>query len=108
MSHRLRSNQASPPGGFPYYQGGDKPHKFTSVPVIEDQAKAVSSYRTANNLPRASLEETLIDVDRYTCARIGNNPRFCIPCGENDPVSSAVTAPPPVGGCKGCGAVNHA
>lgn len=106
MIMRLRSYDTVPMGGYPYAQTGDKPRNFPSQPMIEAQARIVSSYRLSNGLPRSSFAETLSDIDQFQCLRLGNNPRYCIPINPDDPNALAlaqntpgITAP-----CSGCGA----
>lgn len=90
-----------PPGQFPYVQTEGITHKFPGDCDIMLQAKRVHDFRKGNNLPRKSLEECLEDIDRYTCARLGNDPLFCTEI-EN---VSFVTIHPNVakGGCATCG-----
>ena len=102
--YRLRSYDQSPPGGYPYRQEGSKPRTFTAVPLIESQARNVESYRKSNGLPRATYPESLVDVDRYQCIRMGNNPQYCIPCeSQSQSVAVAANAPGLVP-CGSCGA----
>jgi hypothetical protein len=99
-----------PPGGWVYEQSkGGLPFKqFKSMGPFKDFLLGILSVRTANVLPGATLPEVDADVQAYTCARIGNDPRFC---GAG---SGVVTQPPsestfyavtPSGGCGGCGGV---
>lgn len=104
MKYHLRSYDLSPPGGFPYEQTEGLRKNFPSLPLIEDQAKAVSAFRTRNGLARAGLREALEDVDRFQCLRLGNMPAFCVPCDQAKGSialnqSSPIVAPP----CHGCG-----
>lgn len=101
---RLRSYDNAPRGGYFFEEYGPKPRQFTASPMIENLAKQVWGYRKGNGLPRASYHEAMEDVDRYQCRRTGNDPNFCIPCGENKAELSA--DPPGVNGqCASCGAV---
>jgi hypothetical protein len=101
---RLKTYDQSPPGSFPYEQRGSHPRLFPSEPLIEAQARNVSAYRSGNNLPRASYAESLVDVDNYTCRRLGNNPQFCIPVDAATPNQVALTANAPgLAPCAGCG-----
>lgn len=77
MSWQLKHYAHSPPGNFSYVQTVGHRHVFPALPSIEEVAKAVSQFRSANRLPRASLGESLEDVDAYTCARIRNHPDWC-------------------------------
>jgi hypothetical protein len=103
---RLRSYETNPPGGFPYVQPDPKSHSFSAQPQIEFQARIVLSYRNSNGLPRSTYAECIEDIDRYTCARMGNNPTYCIPCNPEQPsvIALASTAPGIGGPCTGCGA----
>ena len=108
MKFRLRTYDQAPPGGYPFEQFEGIYRKFASVPLIEDQAKAVAAFRAGNHLPRASVAEALQDVDSYTCQRLGNNPGFCIPCdqaaaGGVQPVALNASSPI-ISPCGGCGA----
>lgn len=77
MSWQLKHYGHSPPGNYSYVQTVGHFRVFPSLPSIEEVAKAVSQFRTANRLPRASLGESLEDVDGFNCARIGNHPDWC-------------------------------
>lgn len=103
---RLRTYELSPPGGYPFEQTTGIGRSFPSVPIIEDQARAVAAFRAGNGLPRSSFKEALEDVDCYQCQRLGNINSFCV---DTDPqahiVAMGPTSPlinPP--GCGGCGA----
>lgn len=102
--YRLRSYDYTPTGEYPFEQYKGIYKRFPAVPLIEAQAQAVSAFRKGNNLPRASLAESLQDVDRYQCRRLGNDPKWCIPCEGETVValntSSPMVSPP----CRGCGA----
>jgi hypothetical protein len=74
---QLKNYNTNPPGNFSYEQKSGIHHIFRAQPVIEQLVKDVSSFRIANNLPRGSLAETLEDVDRQNCDRLGNNPAWC-------------------------------
>lgn len=104
MKYRLRSYDQAPPGGYPYTQTKGIRREFPSVPMIEHQAQIVASFRKANGLPRASVQEALSDIDCQQCLRLGNMPAFCVPSDSANIValnqSSPIVAPP----CKGCGA----
>lgn len=103
MNFRLRSYEITPPGGYAYIQTKGIRREFPSVPMVEDQARTVSNFRKANGLPRPSVAEALRDIDRQTCARLGNSPEWCIPDdGETVALISShpAIAPP----CHGCGA----
>lgn len=101
---RLRSYDVSPKGGYYFSQEGDKPRNFPNSPMIEPLAQQVATYRSANGLPRASYHEALEDVDSYQCRRLGNNPRYCIPCAENNTLVAVADNAPGLKPCAGCGA----
>lgn len=67
----------------------------------------MSEFRKVNGLPRSSLKETLEDVDRYTCLRLGCMAMYCVEVdAQNVPVVPlAPTNPIIAGKCAGCGAV---
>ncbi len=101
---RLRSYDSSPPGGFPYAQPAPKPRNFPAQPLIEAQARIVLEYRKANGLAHATYAECIVDIDRYTCHRLGDNPLFCVACPtDSTEISFAANAPGLVP-CAGCGA----
>jgi hypothetical protein len=76
----LKSYNNPLPNNYVYTQTVGISHKFAASPLIEEVAKAVSDFRIANRLPRASLAETLEDVDRYNCAVRKNDERWCWDC----------------------------
>jgi len=100
--YKLRSFEITPPGGYVYIQQKGITRKFASVPLIEDQAQAVYQFRKANGLPRASLDESLADIENFTCYRLGGMIEWCY-----DTDGSNAGAPNPVlqgkKPCKGCG-----
>lgn len=79
----LKNYNVNPPGNFMYEQGQGIHHRFRPNPVIEQLVKEVSEFRIANHLPRASLAETLEDVDRYQCARLNNSENWCWDCPDS-------------------------
>jgi len=113
VRYRLRSYDQSPPGGYCY--GPDGSFRRRCLPVIEDIARALSAYRKGNGLPGASIQEALRDVDSAQCQRLGNNPTYCIPCGQIQnathpeapvqAVSLTANAPLIAPPCNGCGVV---
>jgi hypothetical protein len=56
---------------------------------VDEVAKALSSFRIANKLPRAGLAESLEDVDTFTCARLQNSPVHCFDCQNSFEVQHA-------------------
>lgn len=94
-----------PPGEFEYSQLGPD-GKVVSWPAsglsIQGQAQVVLSFRQKNQMPRATLGETIDDINVYTCQRLNNNPRFCSETGMNGAVVIQVQTGKKGGGC--CGA----
>ena len=79
----LKSYNNPLPNNYVYEQTEGIRHHFAASPIIEELVKAVSDFRIANNLPRASLAECLEDVDRYQCATRNNDGRYCWDCPES-------------------------
>ncbi len=103
--YRLRSYAIPLPGGYSYVQPEPKGRKFPAQPMPEAQAQTVWDYRKGNGLPRASYAECLVDVDRYQCIRLGNNPMFCIPVNQDAVNQVAVASNAPgLQPCATCGA----
>jgi hypothetical protein len=73
----LKTYNSAPPGSYHYEQTDEIRHSFKQRPVIEDLAKAVSNFRIGNKLRRASLGESLEDIDTFICGQLKNNPQFC-------------------------------
>lgn len=73
----LKSYSQPIPNNYFYTQTDGIQHTFAPQPFIEEVAKSVSSFRIANKLPRASLVESLEDIDKYQCAVRGNDPKYC-------------------------------
>lgn len=107
MKYRLKSFDQSPPGSYPFTQRASQgfvTREFPAEPLIEAQARAVSAYRSGNNLPRSSYAESLADISIQTCWRLGNNPIFCIPVDAATPNQVALAANAPgLAPCAGCG-----
>lgn len=100
----LISHEKCPPGQFWYRQsfpGGVK--QWGATPEMRALGRKVSSFRTANGLPRSSFAESLADVDAFTCERLGNHPRYC---RNTDATFEEVHAYEitPVKPCASCGA----
>lgn len=102
MSFRLRSFDATPPGGYPYEQTEGIRRKFCSEPMVEAQARIVSNFRKGNGLPRASIIEAMEDISEYTCRRLGGNSAFCV--DSDTPVLALNQSSPIISPCAGCGA----
>lgn len=100
---RLKSYDAVPPNCYSYTQTEGIVRRFGREPVIEALAKAVSAFRQGNRLPRASIRETLEDVDEYNAVVVlGCDARW-----TNRTETGGVALAEGSGvlaGCKGCGA----
>lgn len=75
--------------------------------MIEPVAQALSAWRKANGKPRSSFAECLAAVDHYQCARLGNDPTYCIECGLTPATANVVAigqTSPLINPCAGCGA----
>jgi hypothetical protein len=73
----LKRINSFPPGGFSYTQP-ETGVKFNSMVPFKERVREVLDHRTANNLPRAELREVELDVDAFTCARLKNDPQWCV------------------------------
>lgn len=97
---RLLTHAKCPPGEFYYIQGGTVTKKFPPTPEIRSLASKVANFRRANNLPGATQDQALADIDAFTCARLNNNPRWCI--DTDRPIPNEIVRS--TGGCSTCGA----
>jgi len=99
---KLYSFNPFPPGGFPYSQVfKGVTYKFPDEGLdIQQQTARILKFRRANGVPRATFDETLEDLNEFTCARLGNDPRWC---GDGRRVAQVQRVQS--AGCKGCGAV---
>lgn len=73
------------PNNYFYVQRHGIYQTFAANPIIEEVAKAVSAFRIANKLPRASLAESLEDIDRFNCEVRNNDERWCRKCADETP-----------------------
>lgn len=75
--------------------------KFEATSDIPSQAHTVADFRKGNNLERATVQEAAIDIDTFTCQRLGNMKEYCM-----DTEGKAYVSPVPVpsAGCGTCGA----
>jgi hypothetical protein len=91
-----------PPGSFPYSQvWKGVEYKFPDEGLdIQTQAARILKFRRANGLPGATFDETLDDLNVYTCQRLGNDPKWC---GDGQRVAQVQKVQSR--GCGGCGAV---
>ena len=78
----LKSHNQAIPNNYVFTQTTGIYHVFAANPIITEVAKAVSAFRIANRLPRASLPESLEDVDQFNCAVRKNDDRYCWDCAE--------------------------
>ncbi len=101
MPWQLRSYDVAPPGNYPFEQFDGIYRKFPATPYPEAQAQNILSFRQKNNLPRATLQESLLDLGTYTCQRLGNMSAYCINTDNPVPSNSPMVAQR---GCRGCGA----
>ena len=108
MAYRLRTYDESPPGlyRFAATEGGIKLTAGPS-PMIEAAARELANKRAANGLPRSGIKDALVDIDRYTCARLGNMPRYCIQVDGENMAPALSSASPIITPCSGCGAKVH-
>lgn len=98
----LKSYNLPLPNNYCYVQTEGARHVFKAMPVIEELAKAVSAFRVANHLSRASLAECLEDIDKFNCAARNNDPGVCWDCASTfaQARSSHPFLKPP---CPSCG-----
>ena len=107
MNCRIRAIDQTIPGGWLYEQTGYKPRKFGPHPIVEPLASEMSSYRTANNLPRATHDECVTDASYFNGTRLGCDPRWTIQGDADYPDQPRRIEEPDwkrPKGCKGCGA----
>lgn len=105
MKCRLKSYEIGPPGSYVYKQEQGIRRPFGPSPSIEGLAAELSGFRTKNGLPRASVQESLEDIDAYTCFRLGNMPAYCTCSDSQGNPTPALNAGSPIGKpCRGCGA----
>jgi hypothetical protein len=100
----LKSYKQPIPGNYFFVQNGKINHQFAPQPFIEEIAKNVSALRIANRLPRASLAESLEDVDTFNCASRNNDPKYCF-WHEGNFESARSQHPYVKKSCESCGTV---
>lgn len=98
MPLRLKSYTTFPPGGFYYQQPGYPKKKFTDYDGFLDQARRISKFRTANQLPRATVVESAEDLEASVCGRA---PGACYDTDQPWVAIMALLAPS--AGCASCG-----
>lgn len=97
----LKNHNDCPPGEFRYEQTlNGILKKFGPSPIIRQVAQTVVDFRKGNQLPGATFEEALQDVDTWNCQRIGNNERWCRSTEQTYAEAQPAVRKP--GGC--CGA----
>lgn len=78
-----------------------------TAPMIEPLAQALSAARKANGRARSSFVECLARVDQCQCARLGNDPRYCVEVNPSAPLGAQHAlseTSPMIKPCAGCGA----
>lgn len=78
----LKTLNTVPPGGWIYVQeytdnGVKKSKRWVYFGPISIAAGEIADFRKGNNIPRATIEEVIQDVEEYTCQRLGNDPTYC-------------------------------
>jgi hypothetical protein len=106
MSYQLVNPLSVPPGEYIYLQEEGIRKRFEGTPLVDLQATAVSNFRRANGLPRATFDDALEDVVQYTCKRLGGHKRWCYETGKavSFAEGSTMLRARKTGGCGGCGA----
>lgn len=76
----LRSLSTVIPGGWKYVQSlpDGSTRTFHSMNLVWDLAKLIADFRQGNNLPRATVKEALADIEEYSCARLHDDPQWCL------------------------------
>lgn len=98
----LKRHDICPPGSFPYVQTQGIQKKFEATSDIPSQAHAVADFRKGNGLERATVQEAALDIDIFTCERLGRMKEYCMEIGEGKHYVTPVSVP--VKGCGSCGA----
>lgn len=100
----LLSRTKFPPGGFPYFEprlNWRAPSDGAPFTLRVTQMMKVRAANPSSGL-NPSREACSDDLDAYTCARLGNDPQWCVSVAN--PVMAAITTTrKSVGGCGGCG-----
>jgi len=75
----LKTTKTLPPGGWPFRQqladGTFK--KFESMAPFGEAVKILMAFRKGNNITPNDFESIALELEKYTCDRLGNNPQFC-------------------------------
>ncbi len=93
---RLKRYDFNLPGGYKYVQP-ETGMAFDGNTPFKAQVGLITTHRKANNLARATKEETAVDLENYTCARV---PGVCVGGTSRSNVAQIVTRK---GGCVSCG-----
>lgn len=105
MAMRLINIRAFAPGGYVYVEPafGNQPEQLFKAESydLKQQAKIVLQFRLANKRPRATLEETMEDIDIYTCQRLGGHKRWCRDSNKTYVEHHPQVVP------RGCGTCGH-
>ena len=72
----LKNINTLPAGGWRYVQP-ETGYKISEMGPFMDAVKMIVIHRRDNNLPGATMTEASVDLDNYTCQRLGNDPQFC-------------------------------
>lgn len=83
----LKSYTTIAPGGWRYTQP-DTNWKHASMGPIQAAVKEILEHRRFNNLPRATNDEVLADLEAFTCQRLGNDVAWC---NSGDPAQKKTT-----------------
>ena len=95
----LKSLYNCPAGEFYYQQSG---RTFGKSPLISTVASELTDFRRGNGLDRATYQEALEDIVRFTVTRLGPNSEWVMEVPDQ-PAGNLL--PQPQSGCAGCGAV---
>lgn len=99
----LLDRSKSPPGGFPYREPSINWSSPADGAIFTERVKQISAAR-ANN-PSATLDPSYeacsAALDLYTCARLHNDPKWCVPSGDAVARTLAQARQPVP--CAGCG-----
>jgi hypothetical protein len=98
----LKSYNTIPPGGWRYEQPETK-WKLKNMGSVNDAVGEMLEQRRFNNLPRATRQECLEDLDAYTCQRLGGDLAWCV---DGDAQKKTSSWPqPPVANPAGAGSL---